>query len=135
MELEVPFHDVDAMRLVWHGHYYKYLEIARTRLLRSLGLDVGDVVGARYAFVMIESGCRHVAPLRYRDRVRIVAWLRDFKYRICVCYELWNLTVGSRAAHGHTVLATTDLDGKLLLCTPREILERLEPGRALESRA
>ena len=35
VEIEVPFHDVDALRIVWHGHYYKYLELARTQLLRS----------------------------------------------------------------------------------------------------
>ncbi|MDH3602364.1 MAG: hypothetical protein OEU26_22345, partial [Candidatus Tectomicrobia bacterium] len=25
---EVPFHDVDMMGVVWHGHYYKYFELA-----------------------------------------------------------------------------------------------------------
>ena len=25
----MPFHDVDALHVVWHGHYYKYLELAR----------------------------------------------------------------------------------------------------------
>jgi len=30
IRLEVPFHDVDALRIVWHGHYLKYLELART---------------------------------------------------------------------------------------------------------
>ena len=24
---QVPFHDVDALHIVWHGHYYKYLEV------------------------------------------------------------------------------------------------------------
>ena len=26
--VEVPFFDVDSMRIVWHGHYLKYFEIA-----------------------------------------------------------------------------------------------------------
>ncbi|MGN6981510.1 acyl-CoA thioesterase, partial [Neisseria sp. P0009.S007] len=26
---EVPFFDVDAMHIVWHGNYVKYLETAR----------------------------------------------------------------------------------------------------------
>ena len=25
VELEVPFHDVDSLHIVWHGHYYKSL--------------------------------------------------------------------------------------------------------------
>ena len=24
--VEVPFHDVDAMNVCWHGHYLKYFE-------------------------------------------------------------------------------------------------------------
>ena len=35
IEVEVPFHDVDAMTVAWHGHYLKYFELARTQLLRA----------------------------------------------------------------------------------------------------
>ena len=28
-DVTVPFFDVDSMNVVWHGHYVKYLEIAR----------------------------------------------------------------------------------------------------------
>ena len=29
VRLKVPFHDVDTMQVVWHGHYLKYFEQAR----------------------------------------------------------------------------------------------------------
>jgi acyl-CoA thioester hydrolase len=142
VEIEVPFHDVDGLRVVWHGHYYKYLELARTQLLRSVGLDVGDLIGKAYGFMLIESGCRHVAPLRYRDRARVVAWIRDFRYRVCVQYEVLNITTGRRAAYAHTALATTDTTGRMLLVTPAAIVERLlgrgdgpgTPARPAEAR-
>src|SRR5262245_4315060 len=125
IELEVPFHDVDALGIVWHGHYYKYLELARTSLLRARGLDAGDLVGPRYRFLVIESACRHASPLRYGDRVRVRAWLRDVEHRIFVAYEVTNLSTGRRAARAHTILATTDKDGSMLLRTPRAIRDRL----------
>jgi acyl-CoA thioester hydrolase len=125
VELEVPFHDVDALRIVWHGHYYKYLELARTRLFRECGLDIGDLIGPRYRFLMIESGCRYAAPLSYGDRVRVDAWFRDVAHRLNIGYEITNLTEARRAARGHTVLATTDPEGRLLLRTPDAILERI----------
>lgn len=121
----MPFHDVDALRVVWHGHYYKYLELARTRLLRSRRLDVADLLELGVAFVMIESGCRYAAPLRYGDRVRVSAWFRDVKHRLFIAYEASNLTSGRRVARGHTVLATTDCEGRMLLRTPPSVLERL----------
>jgi acyl-CoA thioester hydrolase len=128
VELEVPFHDVDALRLVWHGHYYKYMELARTRLLRSRGLDGGDLLALGHGFLIIESSCRYAAPLRYGDCVRVSAWLRDVKHRVVVAYELTNLTRGVRAAKARTVLVTTNRDGQLLLRTPEVILERLAPS-------
>jgi acyl-CoA thioester hydrolase len=125
IELEVPFHDVDGLGVVWHGHYYKYFEVARTRLLRSVGLDQGDVIGPRFRFLVIESHCRYAAPLHYGDKVRVSAWFGDVKHRIKIGYEAVSLETGRRAARGHTILATTDLDGRLLLETPHGIAHRI----------
>lgn len=125
VEFEVPFHDVDVMGVVWHGHYYKYLEAARTQLLRSCGLDAGDMIGPRYGFFVIESKCRHTYPLHYGDRARVTAWVKDFSHRIFIAYEVGNLSRKRRAARAHTVLATLDLERNLLLETPHEIQRRL----------
>ena len=43
VELEVPFHDIDGMGIVWHGHYFKYLEIARTKLVPG-GVFIAETV-------------------------------------------------------------------------------------------
>src|SRR4029453_6655862 len=125
IEFEVAFHDGDSVGIVWHGHYYKYLELARTALLRARNLDASDLIALGFGMVRIESRCRHVAPLRYGDRARVVAWFRDVSHRICIDYEIRKVGCGSRVARAQTVLATVTLDGRLLLCTPPEIGERL----------
>lgn len=125
VECEVPFHDVDAMGVVWHGHYLKYCELARTPLLRGCGLDAGDLIGPVYRFVVIESRCRHAFPLFYADRMRVTAWIRDVKHRVFIAYEIRNLTRERRSARAHTVLATIDKGRNLLLETPHEIQRRL----------
>lgn len=132
IELDVPFHDVDAGRRVWHGHYYRYFELARTALLRASDLDIGDssplgtgAGGKGYEFVVIESRCRHAAPLRYGDRFRVSAWFRDHERRVMIGYEIWNLTTETRSARGHTALVTLDATGGLLQKTPDEILKRI----------
>jgi len=113
------------MRIVWHGNYYKYLELARTRLFRSRKLDATDICALDYALVVIESGCRHVAPLGYADRVRVSAWFQDIVYRIYVGYEVFNLTTNKRAARAHTVLASITPEGQLLHRTPDGIAQRI----------
>jgi acyl-CoA thioester hydrolase len=125
VELEVPFHDVDPMRIVWHGHYYKYFEVARTKLLRSIGLDAGSVIGEQYKLIVTESRCRYVLPLVYADRFRVNAWFRDTSTRLCIDYEIAKLDSGQRATRGRTVLATLDLGGRLLMKTPQPILDRI----------
>jgi acyl-CoA thioester hydrolase len=125
IELEVPFRHIDMMGVVWHGHYYSYFEEARTALLRACDLDAGDLIGARFVFFVIESKCRYIQPLYYADRIRVTAWLKDIQHRIHVAYEIHNLTHGKRAARGHTILATTDVEKNLLLETPDEIRRRL----------
>lgn len=130
IELEVPFHDVDAVGVVWHGHYYKYMEIARTALLRSRALDSRDLLGLRFGMVMVESRCRHIAPLRYGDRARVTAWFRDVTHRICIDYEIRSVDRGTRVARGRTVLASVTPDGRLLLRTPAPMLDRLAGAEA-----
>jgi len=125
IELEVPFRHVDMMGVVWHGHYLAYMEEARTALLRGCRLDAGDLIGARFVFFVIESKCRHIQPLQYRDRVRVTAWIKEYTHRIHIAYEITNLTRECRAARGYTILATTDLERNLLLETPHEIQRRL----------
>jgi len=126
VELEGPFHDVDMLQVVWHGNYYKYFEHARTRLLTDCGLDRGDLIGPRYRFLVIESHCRYVAALEYRARIRVDAWVREVQRRIGIAFEIHDLTRGRRSARGYTTLATTDLEGNLLLETPDAIVQRFQ---------
>jgi acyl-CoA thioester hydrolase len=123
---EVPFHHVDAMGIVWHGHYYKYLELAFTAFLRSRGLDLDSIRALGFALVVIESKCRHSFPLRYGDRVRVTARPGDVDNRVRMLFEVTNLTRGRRSARAHITLVTTLLDGTMLYETPSVIRERLQ---------
>jgi acyl-CoA thioester hydrolase len=127
VELEVPFHDVDMLKLVWHGHYYKYFEIARTELLRRRRLSAEQLVETGYLLVVIESKCRYPSPLRFGQRFRVGAAFADIDYRLKIDYQIWNLAEDRRAAYGHTVLATLNSEGKLLLRTPDALLDRVRP--------
>ncbi len=136
IEGEVPFHDVDPLHIVWHGHYYKYLELARTALFRRHAIDGMDLLSLGYRFVVAHSECRHIAPMRYGDRYRVSAYFLDVEQRVNVGYEVFNLTEDKRAARGRTALVTTDAAGALLLLTPEVIRERIRSApRTSEERA
>jgi len=129
VELEIPFHDVDVLEVAWHGHYPKYLELARTALLRARTLDNAEMRVLGFRFYVAELFLRHVAPLRYGDRVRVMAWPVEIQNRLRIAYQVRNLTLGKLSAQGWTVMVTTDAAGALCLETPPPILERLcAPG-------
>ena len=49
--LKAPFFDLDPMQIVWHGHYLKYFDIARSELFDHLGVDLFAFYDrTRYAF-------------------------------------------------------------------------------------
>ncbi len=129
IDLEIPFHDVDVLEVAWHGHYPKYLELARTALVRARRLDTSEMRALGFRFYIAEIFMRHVAPLRYGDRARVVAWPVEIQNRLRIAYQIQNLTLGKLAAQGWTVMVTTDAAGELCLETPPVILERLcAPG-------
>lgn len=126
VELEVPFHDVDPLLVAWHGHYFKYFEIARTALQRRHRIDAPDLRELGFVWFVIESRVRHVAPLRYAERFRAAAWFSEIDPRIGIDYELVSLDTGRRVARARTTLANATPDGSLLLETPRAVLERIQ---------
>lgn len=128
IEFDVPFFDCDPLGVVWHGHYYKYLELARMAMLAPLGLDGAELVAAGHRMFVSDSRCRHIHPLHYRDRARVTAWLREWEHRLYLVYAVANLTTGRQAARAHTVLVVTDAEGRLLFDVPAVLRARLGVG-------
>lgn len=121
VRLEVPFHDVDALGVVWHGHVYKYLEIARTALFRQVQLEPEpgkiEKVGQdenNFSLRVVETRCRHLMPLRYGDQLTVRAWFRAVDEQIHVAYEVYNHTRSYRGARARTTLVVVDGSGKLV---------------------
>ncbi len=123
--LEVPFHDVDALKIVWHAHYLRYLDVARTALMRARGLDIPQLAVMRYHMVVVENHCRYIFPLRYGEHFRVTVWVVEVANWIKLAYLIRNLTRDRRAARAHSTLVTIDQHGNSLWETPAEIRDRL----------
>ena len=123
VEFEVPFHDVDALRIVWHGHYYKYMELGRTALLRDRGIDVPEIGPNGYRLLLVESRCRYTFPLRYGDQGRVHAWFAALQPRLTIAYRIRNLTHDRCSARGQTELVALTREGRMLPETPDDLLE------------
>lgn len=120
----IPFHDCDLLAIAWHGHYYKYLEIARTTLFEHFGLDEPFFRAEGIHLVVIESRCRHAFPCRFGDEIEVKAWFKDVEQRLHIAYEVTNTTHGRRSARAWTTLVAMRGED-MLLETPDAIRRRL----------
>ena len=76
--VEVPFHDVDAMNVCWHGHYLKYFEIGRAALLRVFDYDYREMQASGYLWPIVEAHLKYVRPATYGQQVEVRAQLLEW---------------------------------------------------------
>jgi acyl-CoA thioester hydrolase len=97
----VPFADVDAMQVVWHGNYFKYFDLARDQLFRDAGIDLYRAVEDGVVFPVTRTQTKHIRPLRFRDEVDCTAILMESECRLVVDFEM-RLASGTLCAKGRT---------------------------------
>ncbi|GGW84974.1 acyl-CoA thioesterase [Alteromonas halophila] len=85
---EVPFFDVDAYRIVWHGNYAKYFEIARCALLEEAGCPYLEMEKQGYFFPVVDLQVKYVKPMLFKQKVRIEAWFAEWQHSLKIKYEI-----------------------------------------------
>lgn len=66
-EIRVRFNEVDSLRIVWHGHYVKYLEEAREAFGQKYEMGYLDVEKNGYVTPIVKVDIDYKQPLRYGD--------------------------------------------------------------------
>lgn len=107
--LESAFYDIDAMQVVWHGHYFKYFEIARTALLRRIGYDYPEMRASGFAWPVVECACRYARPIAYGERFTVIASLTEYENRLRIRYEILTPGEGQRICKGYTTQVAVDM--------------------------
>jgi acyl-CoA thioester hydrolase len=126
-EVEVPFHDVDAMNVCWHGHYLKYFESARAALLRAFDYDYPDMQASGYVWPVVEAYLKYVRPAVYGQRLEVRAHLLEYENRLKIGYEILDCASGTRLTKGYTVqVAVSAATQELQFVSPSVVFEKLE---------
>lgn len=117
--VRVRFQEVDALRVVWHGHYLSYFEEGRTAFGREHGFGYQDILDAGFVAPLVHVEVDYFAPARLEEIVTIEARMHEeVAARIPFSYILRN-EAGRKLASGFTVQAFTDLQGELVLTRPK----------------
>jgi len=101
-EMEVAFFDVDSYRIVWHGNYPKYFEIARCALLEKIGYPYEKMEESGYFFPVIDLQTKYLKPLIFKQKVRVTASLKEWEHKLIVDYVIADIDNNQVMTKGQT---------------------------------
>jgi len=126
VDVTVPFHDVDMMAVAWHGHYLRYIELARCALLDRIDYNYPQMEASGYLWPVIDVRMKYIAPLRFGQTVRVRATLVEYQHRLKIDYLLYDPQSGKRTSKGYTVqVAVSKQSGEMSLASPQVLLDKL----------
>jgi acyl-CoA thioester hydrolase len=125
--VEVPFHDVDAMNVCWHGNYLKYFEIGRAALLRAFDYDYREMQASGYLWPIVEAHLKYVRPATYGQQLEVRAELLEYQNRLKIGYTIVDRASGTRLTKGYTIQVAVDAASQeLQFESPPVVFEKLE---------
>ena len=127
---DVRFPEVDAYRVVWHGNYVLYCELARNALCAAAGLTPAEALerGYRVPITKFEIAVRR--PARLDDRLEVSCTLRPQETaKLEMDYEVRRLPDRLLLATGSTQQVILSPKDELLLTFPGLVKELV--GRIL----
>ena len=109
IELQPAFYDLDPMDIVWHGHYVKYLELARCALLERFDYGYPQMRASGYAWPVIEMRLKYVRSASLGQRIKVRAEITEWENRLRIDYLLRDALSGERMNKAYTVQVAVDI--------------------------
>jgi acyl-CoA thioester hydrolase len=113
VKVRARFAETDAMRVVHHTAYFVWFEVARTELLRSLGLPYTEIQKRGLYMPLVEAFANYKAPTRYDDEVEVrIRPSKIGRSSVRLDYEVRRLPGEELVCTGHTVHVVIGSDGR-----------------------
>lgn len=123
-EVLVPFFDVDSMLVVWHGHYVKYLEVARCALLERLDHNYLQMQASGFAWPVIDLQLRYIRGATFGQRLKVRASLVEWENRLKINYLISDAVTGERMTRASSVQVAVEIaSGEMQLASPQVMLD------------
>jgi len=78
--LSVYFEDTDAYGIVYYANYLKFMERARSDMIRAVGIDqASELAASGSAYAVVEVDIRYRRPARLGDDIRVISTVEDVR--------------------------------------------------------
>jgi len=130
-EILVPFFDVDMLEIVWHGHYVKYLEVARCALLDRLAHTYSQMRDSGYAWPVIDLQLRYIRGATFGQRIIVRADLVEWENRLKISYLITDAVTGERLTRGSSVQVAVHIASReMQLASPQVFVDAVQKALA-----
>ena len=125
--MEVAFYDVDSYRVVWHGAYPKYMEIARGHLLEKIGYTYADMENDQYFFPVIGMEIKYIDSLVSGQLFTIEASLKEWENKLIIDYLICDADTGKAITKAQTTQAAVKMPEKITqFSSPEKLIKAVE---------
>ncbi|QIW16740.1 thioesterase [Pasteurellaceae bacterium RH1A] len=126
-DYEIPFFDVDSMDIMWHGHYVKYLEMARCAFLEDIHYTYDVMREKGYGWPIVQLNLKYVKPALFRQKIRVSLALVEYESCIRIDYVITDLASGTKLTTGSTTQVAVEIASReMQLQTPQSWREAVE---------
>ena len=127
MSLRVYIEDTDAGGIVFYVNYLKFMERARTELMRSLGFGKQFIFNRDLMFVVQDVSLKYLQAAYLDEELRVTANVKDYG----AAYVLLEQSVmrdGAILVHGDIKIVCVDKQSMKPRRMPREIIDAMRVG-------
>ena len=126
IELVPAFHDIDSMDVVWHGHYVKYLELARCALLDKFDYGYARMRESGYAWPIVDLRMKYSGPASFDQPLVVRAEIVEWESRLKMDYTIRDARTGKRIHRATSIQVAVDMaTSQMQYVCPRVLWERL----------
>jgi len=118
-KINVRFHEVDSLRIVWHGHYLKYFEDGREAFGRKYGIGYMDVFSVGLLTPLVKISCEYKRPVKYEDNVMLeTRFINTEAAKVIFEFSLFNENTKEIYAIGESTQIFLNEKSELMLTPP-----------------
>lgn len=127
--IRVYIEDTDAGGIVYYVNYLKFMERARTELMRTLGFSKDYIFNHDLMFVVSEVGVHYLRPAVLDDELTATARIEQLRGASMVMHQ--RVLRGDQVlAQGSVTIACVDRAGVKPRRIPRDMADKLRPVSA-----
>ena len=130
-EIEVipAFFDIDSMDIVWHGHYVKYLELARCALLDRFDYGYARMRESGFGWPVIDLRLKYVRPAAFGQTLVVRAQIVEWENRLKIAYAIRDAKTGAKVNSATSIQVAVDLGTReMQYVSPPVLRQRLGVG-------